>query len=140
MHSVCTDLSDHDLKLAWKWIHESSYWAKDIPWEVFLRGCRNSLCFGIRNNGALAGFARVVTDESTFAWLCDVIVDDAMRGQGLGKSLVSATILDPRLSRLRRWGLATADAHDLYSRYGFVAADSRRHMERVDRTIYQSNV
>ena len=134
---VCTDLTDEDLKTAWRWIHDTSYWAKGIPWDVFSRACRNSLCFGVRAEGRLVGFARVVTDEATFAWLCDVMVGEAMRGQGVGKRLVSAAMSDPRLSGLRRWGLATADAHGLYQKSGFGPADPERHMERVDRNAYR---
>jgi len=134
---VCTDLTDEELKTAWRWIHESSYWAANIPWETFLRACRHSVCFGVRDEGRLIGFARVVTDHATFAWLCDVMVDEAARGRGAGKALVAAALGHPGLSALRRWGLATADAHGLYAQSGFVQADPTRHMERVDRDAYR---
>lgn len=134
---VRTDLTDEDLRAAWGWIHSSSYWAADIPWETFLRACRHSVCFGAYENGRLIGFARVVTDHATFAWLCDVMVDEAARGRGIGKALVAAALSHPDVSGLRRWGLATADAHGLYAQSGFVQADPTRHMERVDRDVYR---
>lgn len=133
---LITDLSDDQLRLAWRWIAEESYWGAHISWDTFSRACSGSVCFGLVENGRLLAFARVVTDTATFAWLCDVFVDDAARGQGLGKALMTGIMADTRLQGLRRWGLATADAHGLYEQYGFEPADPLRHMEKVDRDIY----
>ncbi len=134
--TLTTTFDEPTLRVAWRWIAEESYWGARIPWATFERACAGSLCFGLVENGRLLAFARVVTDQATFAWLCDVFVDDAARGRGLGKLLVADIMADPRLQGLRRWGLATADAHGLYAQYGFEAADPLRHMEMVDRDVY----
>lgn len=133
---LTTDLSDDQLLLAWRWIAEESYWGANIPWDTFSRACSGSTCFGLVEDDRLLAFARVVTDGATFAWLCDVFVDDDARGRGLGKTLMTGIMADRRLQGLRRWGLATADAHGLYEQYGFEPADALRHMEKVDRKIY----
>ncbi|CAN5244568.1 GNAT family N-acetyltransferase [soil metagenome] len=134
--ALLTDLTDAHLHHAWRWIAQDSYWGANIPWDTFRRACDGSLCFGLVEQDQLVAFARVVTDGATFAWLCDVFVDDAARGRGLGKTLMSAIMADDRLQGLRRWGLTTADAHGLYAQYGFETADPLRHMEMVDRDIY----
>jgi GNAT superfamily N-acetyltransferase len=131
-----TELSDDDLRRAWRWIAEESHWARSIPWTVFQRACRSSICFGLFQADRLVAFARVVTDGATFAWLCDVFVDEAERGHRLGKTLIEAVLAEPRLQNMRRWSLATADAHALYAQYGFTPADPSRHMEKLDRDIY----
>jgi GNAT superfamily N-acetyltransferase len=134
--TLITDFDEARLRTAWRWISEESYWGARIPWDVFSRACAGSLCFGLVEDDDLLAFARVVTDQATFAWLCDVFVDDRARDRGLGKQLMADIFPDPRLQGLRRWGLATADAHGLYARYGFEPADPLRHMEKVDRDIY----
>ena len=134
--TLITDFDEARLRTAWRWIAEESYWGARIPWDVFSRACAGSLCFGLVEDDDLLAFARVVTDQATFAWLCDVFVDDRARDRGLGKQLMADMLADPRLQGLRRWGLATADAHGLYARYGFEPADPLRHMEKVDRNIY----
>ena len=133
---LISDLSDEHVRRAWRWIAEESYWGARIPWDVFSRACAGSLCFGLVEDDDLLAFARVVTDQATFAWLCDVFVDDRARDRGLGKQLMVDILADPRLQGLRRWGLATADAHGLYTQHGFEAADPLRHMEMVDRDVY----
>ena len=136
MTDLRNTLTEAELRIAWRWIAEESYWGAHIPWAVFERACRGSLCFGLFEDARLVAFARVVTDEATFAWLCDVFVDAGARGRGLGKTLMDGIMAAPELQDLRRWGLATADAHGLYAQYGFEAADPLRHMEKVDRGIY----
>ena len=133
---LISDLSDEHVRRAWRWIAEESYWGAHIPWDTFSRACAGSMCFGLVEDDRLVAFARVVTDAATFAWLCDVFVDDDARGRGLGKTLMSGVMADTRLQGLRRWGLATADAHGLYEQYGFEPPDPVRHMEKVDRDIY----
>ncbi|OHE82460.1 MAG: GNAT family N-acetyltransferase [Verrucomicrobia bacterium RIFCSPLOWO2_12_FULL_64_8] len=97
-----------------------SYWAEGIPLEIVAQSVRNSLCLGLYGaDGAQVGLARVVTDYSTFAWLCDVYVLEAHRGKGLGKALVRAVLDHPGLQNLRRFSLATRDAHGLYAGFGF---------------------
>ncbi|HXZ99989.1 MAG TPA: GNAT family N-acetyltransferase [Candidatus Binatia bacterium] len=115
---VTSDPAGIDLRLAHRWI-AGSYWAAGIPWETFERACAHSLCFAAMVGQEQVGFARVVTDQATFAWLADVYVAEGARGRGVGARLVAAVTDDPRLQGLRRFILATADAHGLYERFGF---------------------
>lgn len=96
-----------------------SYWANDRPRERIERSLANSLVFGMYDGEKQIGLARVVTDYATFAWLCDVVIDDAYRGKGLGKWLMETILSHPELQGLRRWLLATRDAHGLYSQFGW---------------------
>jgi len=96
-----------------------TYWARGIPREIVERAVRNSLCFGLYEGERQVGFARVITDEATFAYLADVFVIESHRGRGLAKVLIAAVVAEPRLQGLRRWMLATRDAHSLYARFGF---------------------
>lgn len=99
----------------------SSYWAQGIPAELVAKSVSGSLCFGLYDpSGAQTGFARVVTDGATFAYLCDVYVLERARGQGLGVWLVDTVMRHPDLAGLRRSVLVTRDAHSLYARFGFV--------------------
>lgn len=104
-------------------IHEfisASYWAKGIPMETLSQAIKNSLCFGIfDDSGAQVGFARVITDSATFAYLADVFIADNLRGQGLSKWLMETLLAHPSLQGLRRFALATQDAHGLYEQFGF---------------------
>jgi GNAT superfamily N-acetyltransferase len=98
----------------------TAYWSAGIPRDVVLRSIANSLPFGLyAPSGQQAGFARVVTDRATYAYLGDVYVEERHRGRGLGKFLIACVVAHPDLRGLRRWALATADAHALYARYGF---------------------
>lgn len=113
------DKSRLDLELISKWLGTSSYWAKGRPFAVVARSVQHSLCIGAYDaNGAQIGFARVVTDYATFAWLCDVFVVEEARGRGVGKRLVEAVVAHRKLGGLRRFLLATRDAHTLYQRHG----------------------
>lgn len=105
-----------------------TYWSPGIPRETVERACANSLCAIARDEaGVLVGFARVVTDRASFAWLCDVIVAPDRRGKGLGRRLVGALQGHDELQGLRRWLLGTRDAHGVYSALGFqpIAAPER---------------
>lgn len=109
-------------KLDAAYIHRflsQSYWAEEIPLEVVQRSIRGSLCFGVYHNNKQIGFARIITDEATFAYLCDVFIDENFRGKGLSKWLMETIIAYPGLQGLRRFMLATRDAHGLYRQYGF---------------------
>jgi GNAT superfamily N-acetyltransferase len=110
---------DHDR--IHRWILEESYWAKGRTVENQERAIANSWNFGAydSDSGKQLGYTRVVTDRATFAWLCDVYVDDAARGLGVGKALVAAVVEALEPLGLRRIMLATADAHGLYAQYGF---------------------
>jgi predicted GNAT family N-acyltransferase len=114
-----------------------SYWAKGIPREVMERSLDHSLCFTALVGAEMVGFARVVTDRATFAYLADVYVEEAHRGRGTAKRLMAAVLAHPDLQRLRRWLLATADAHGLYAGFGFSPLSApERLMERLDRDVY----
>jgi GNAT superfamily N-acetyltransferase len=98
---------------------KTSYWAGGIPAETVRRSVENSLTFGLFAEGEQVGFARVVTDCATFAYLADVFVLETHRGRGLGKWMMEVVTSHPDLQGLRRWMLATRDAHDLYREHGF---------------------
>jgi N-acetylglutamate synthase-like GNAT family acetyltransferase len=107
-----------------------SYWAKNIPRPLVERTISNSLCWGVYHEAAQVGFARVITDKATFAYLCDVFIFPEHRGKGLSKALVATILAHPDLQGLRRWMLVTADAQSLYEQFGFTAVSQpERHME-----------
>jgi GNAT superfamily N-acetyltransferase len=115
------DLRRFNLARAHGWISRETYWAPGIPFELFARSVRGSLTLGAYAPGAgMAAMARVVTDRATFGWICDVFVDRAARGQGLGKAIMAYIGAHPDLQGLRRMHLATRDAHALYAQFGFV--------------------
>ena len=116
--SISTDKE----KLAIDFIHgylRQSYWAENIPLDVVQRSVKGSLCFGVYHGDKQIGFARVITDEATFAYLCDVFIDEGFRGKGLSKWLMETILAYPGLQGLRRFMLATRDAHGLYRQFGF---------------------
>ncbi len=101
-----------------------SYWAKNIPVEVVQRSVNGSLVFGVFRQQQQVGFARVITDKATFAYLADVFIDKTFRGHGLSKWLMQVIMEHPDLQGLRRFMLATRDAHGLYRQFGFTAITS----------------
>ncbi|TCD00676.1 N-acetyltransferase [Pedobacter frigidisoli] len=120
-----------------RYLSEESYWAKNIPLETVNRAIDNSLCFGVYKDLQQIGFARWVTDAATFAWLCDVYIEEEFRGLGLSKKLMSFMIFHPNLQGLRRYQLATLDAHSLYEQFGFtVIQNPERQMGIVIPNIY----
>jgi GNAT superfamily N-acetyltransferase len=123
-----------DLDLVYDFLSGESYWARGRSRERVERSVENSLAFGVYRDGAQVGFARVVTDYATFAWLADVFVLDAERGRGLGVWLVETILSHPDLREVRRWLLATRDAQELYRRFGFteLSGSPLGWMERVD--------
>jgi N-acetylglutamate synthase-like GNAT family acetyltransferase len=107
-----------------------TYWAKDIPRTLVERMIRNSFCWGVYHEASQVGFARVITDKATFAYLADVFILPEHRGRGLSKALVAAIRAHPDLQYLRRWMLITVDAHGLYEQFGFKPVPHpERHME-----------
>lgn len=135
--SISTDKSLLDVD----YIHNflaGSYWAKGIPKHIVVQSIEHSLCFGIYLQGAQVGFARVVTDYTTFAYLADVFIDEKERGNGFGKLLVGAIVNHERLKGLRRWHLLTEDAQGLYAQFGFIAPKKpENHMEIRRELNYQ---
>lgn len=125
-YEVSDDRGRLDRDVVHRYLSDESYWARGRAREETERAIDNSLCIGVyAEDGAQAGFARVITDSATFAWLCDLFVLPVHRGNGLGKQLVEAALGHPDLVTVRRWMLATADAHGLYRRYGFSEIDDR---------------
>ncbi|MGL5889193.1 MAG: GNAT family N-acetyltransferase [Bacteroidia bacterium] len=116
------ELSDERSRIDGEFVHHElskSYWAEAIPRELTDKSIANSLCFGVYSNGKQVAFARVVSDFATFGYLCDVIVTEEHRGAGIGKWLMEVIMAHPELQNLRRFTLATRDAHTLYTRFGF---------------------
>jgi GNAT superfamily N-acetyltransferase len=109
---------------------KDSYWARGIPRVLVERSLQNSLNFGVYRGEELVGFARVVTDLATFAYLADVFVLEAYRGRGLSKWLMECIVGHPDVKDLRRWHLVTRDAQGLYAKFGFAEPAPGRHMEK----------
>ena len=126
---ISTDPNRLDVATIHQFLSENAYWAKGRSLETVRRSIDHSLCFGAFVDGQQAGFARVVTDYTTFAWVADVFVPEGYRGQGVGKALVQAMIDHPDLRQLRIL-LATRDAHGLYAQYGFEPVAPDRYMQR----------
>ncbi|WP_337041671.1 GNAT family N-acetyltransferase [Emticicia sp. 17c] len=111
-----------------------SYWSPAIPMDIVKRAAEGSITFGIyKESGEQVGYARVVSDCATFAYLADVFVLDSERGQGLSKWLMHCILQLPELQNLRRWSLATRDAHGLYAQFGFVPLDKPEIMMQIAR-------
>ena len=128
-YEVSTDPARIDLDYVHRYLSQQSYWAGAIPRAVVARSVANALSFGLyAADGAQVGFARVITDKATFAWLADVFIDPGQQGLGLGKGLMDAVVAHPDLQGLRRFMLVTADAHGLYERYGFTAVENPERM------------
>jgi len=110
----------------------SSYWSPGIARDTVDRAIAGSHCLGAHRDGAQIGFARMITDHATFAWLADVWVDESARGQGIGKAMVAWFLGDPRYQGIRRFALVTRDAHDVYATQGFHPLIApTRYMERL---------
>lgn len=116
--TVTDRMEDLDIEVIHGFLRES-YWAKGIPRAIVERAVRNSLCFGIYHEGGQVGFGRAITDRATFAYLADVFVLPGFRGRGLGKWLIACILAHPEMQGLRRWLLATSDAHGMYRKNGF---------------------
>jgi len=132
-YRISTDPLDVDLQFVHTFLSTKSYWAQGRTIETVQKSVENSLCFSaLSPDGKQVGFARVVTDYATFAWVCDVFVDAAHRGKGLGKELMNSVVHDSRLQGLTRMILATRDAQALYKEYGCfgVLKNPERWMER----------
>jgi GNAT superfamily N-acetyltransferase len=117
-----------------------SYWSEGIPFEVVDRAAKASLCIGAYDrSGKQVGLVRLISDYATFCYVCDVYVLEPHRGRGLSKAMMAMALQHPKLQGLRRWGLATLDAHGLYRRFGFSAlAHPERFMEIVVPDIYKA--
>ena len=128
---ISTDKKRLDVAMIHVFLANESYWAKGIPVSVVKKAIKNSFCFGVYKEDKQVGFARVITDFATTAYVGDVFILEPFRGKGLGKRLVKTIVEHPRLNGLRLWFLGTKDAHDLYRRYGFKKVADTPIMERL---------
>ena len=110
-YTISTDNSRLDIGVIYQYLSQESYWAKNIPLEVVQRSIDNSFCFGLYHQNSQIGFARLVTDKATFAYLADVFILPEYRGKGLSKWLIGTIHAHPDMQGLRRWMLGTKDAH-----------------------------
>ena len=124
---ISTDKNKLDIQLIQNYLGNESYWAKNIPVAIVKKSIEGSFCFGLyvqeKENFSQVGFARVITDHATFAYLADVFIIEKFRGKGLSKWMMKEIMGHPELQGLRRWLLATKDAHGLYAQFGFSALD-----------------
>jgi len=131
-YEIDTDKRRLDLAAIHRFLSQEAYWAKSRTLEQTLTAIENSLCFGLYHGREQVGLARVVTDRATFAYIGDVYVLDGHRGRGLSKWLMQMIVEQPDMQNLRRWLLATKDAHGLYAQYGFgTLVHPERWMERT---------
>lgn len=136
---VSTDKERIDFELTYQCI-ANCYWAKGIPRNIFEKSFRNALCFGVYKNEKQIGFARVISDYSTFAYLADVFIVEMERGKGYSKLLLDVIMEHPELQGLRRFCLVTRDAQGLYKKYGFeLLKQPENWMEIKKANIYQGS-
>ncbi|HWQ35949.1 MAG TPA: GNAT family N-acetyltransferase [Blastocatellia bacterium] len=135
--TISTDKTRLDLAVIHGFLSRS-YWAEGVPVEIIRRAIEHSLCFGVYDGAQQVGFARVISDYATFAYLADVFILEAWRGRGLSKRLMREIMNHPDLQGLRRFALVTKDAHGLYRQFGFTEpAHPERHLEIVRPEIYK---
>lgn len=138
-YTISTDRSRLNLDVIHDYVSNHSYWGKGRAREVIQRSIDNSLPFGIYKGDEQVGFARIVTDYATFAWVADVFVLPEHRGQSLSKWLMEIIIAHPQLQGFFRWVLSTRDAHGLYERFGFMPLKRpERWLERFDPNMQES--
>ena len=136
---VTTDNQQLNVDVVYDYLARESYWARGIPRTTLERSIRNSLCFGLYHQSRQIGFARVISDYATIAYLGDVFVLEEFRGRGLSKWLMECVRSHPDLQNLRRWILLTGDAHGLYEKFGFTRlARPEIYMERHDPHVYKT--
>ncbi len=133
---ITTDKSRLDRDLIYRTLVRM-YWSEEVPREIVETAIDNSLCYGLFDGDRQAGFARVITDYASFAYLCDVFVIEEYRGHQLGVWLIECVMIHPVMPKMRRVMLATRDAHGLYSRFGFGPARPDRVMEIWRPGLYQ---
>lgn len=135
-YTISTDRARIDIAAVHDFLSKT-YWSPGIPEDVVRRGIAGALCFGIYHGRDQVGFARVITDRATYAYLSDVYVLEAHRGRGLAKWMMELVMAHPSLQGLRRFALSTRDAHALYEQFGFqIVANPERQMEIMRRDIY----
>jgi len=138
-YSISTDKTTLSLEYIHHYLSEQSYWAKGIPLHTVKRSIENAICFGVYKDAQMVGFARVITDCATFGYLADVFIDETCRGQGLSKWLMEVILTHPDLQGLRRFMLATRDAHGLYRQFNFTElANPEYMMAIVNQDVYKT--
>jgi GNAT superfamily N-acetyltransferase len=138
---ISTDPDLLDVPLIHDFLSNRSYWATGRPLDLVRRSLENSLCFGLYKRQRQIGFARVVTDRATFAWICDIFVLEEYRGRGLSKWLIECLMGHPDLQGLRRVLFGTRDAHGLYERFGFTPlAEPSRFMEVFRPNVHRADL
>ena len=136
---ITDDRSRMDVDMIHAFLSQESYWAKNVPREVVERALANSLCVGAFEDNSQVGFARVITDYATFAYIADVFVLPSHRGRGISKRIMDAIMNHRELRGLRRWHLVTRDAHGLYAQFGFKPVSvPERHMMRLVKKPYRA--
>lgn len=126
-----------DLRFIHHYLSTKAYWCLNIPFETVRRSVEHSLCFGVFDSQQQVGFARVITDRATIAYLGDVFIVEEHRGRGLSRDLMRSIMAHPDLQGLRRWILLTQDAHGLYEQFGWApVAHPERYMELVNPAVY----
>ncbi len=134
---VSCDRGATSLEVVHRFLSEQSYWARNIPREVVAAAIDNSICFALLKGGEQIGFARVISDRATIAYLGDVFVLEPHRGKGLSSWLMECVASHPDLQGLRRWILLTSDAHGLYEKIGFAPlAAPAKWMEKFNAQVY----
>jgi GNAT superfamily N-acetyltransferase len=123
-----TDKEKLQLEYIHQYLSKESYWAKNIPIEIVEKSIEGSLCFGVYLNEQQIGFARVITDNATFGYLADVFIDKDFRGKGLSKELMKFIMEQDVIKKLRRFMLATLDAHSLYTQFGFESQEGNKRL------------
>lgn len=139
---ISTDPARLDIAVIHQYLSKESYWAQNIPKEVVQRSIDHSLCFGIYYKEQQVGFARLVTDRATFAYLADVFILPGHRGKGLSKWLMETIHAHPDVQGLRRWLLGTRDAHGLYAQFGWTPLPEElaaRFMQLHNPDVYKNN-
>ncbi|WP_321368794.1 GNAT family N-acetyltransferase [uncultured Draconibacterium sp.] len=131
MIEISTDKQKLDIQIIHNYLSKESYWAKGRSMETVQRSIDNSLCFGVYTENKQVGFARVVTDYAVFAWLLDVFILPEYQGKGYGKKLMQTIMTHEKLQGLRRWGLGTDDAHELYKQFGFTPLNKPENMMEI---------
>ncbi|PQV55029.1 GNAT family N-acetyltransferase [Paraburkholderia sp. BL21I4N1] len=138
--TISNNKADLDVEMVYTFLTQHTPWAKGMPRDTFERAVAGSLCFGGYLDGKQIAFVRLVTDEATFAYLCDVFVLPAYRGQGVASALLKHVFASPSLTGLRRIVLVTSDAHHVYAPHGFTGlANPERYMELHNPAIYKTD-
>ena len=140
-YTLSTDKSRLDLPSIHGFLSTQAYWCLNIPFATVKQSVENSFCFGVYQGDRQVGFARVITDFATIAYLGDVFILQEHRGKGLSKRLIAEIMTHPDLQGMRRWILLTGDAHELYRQYGWKPiANPNLYMEVANPDVYKTSV